>query len=62
MRVEVTEAVHKHGQDGVNELESKVRTELRSRLAVSANIRLVGPNTIPRSEGKAKRLVDLREM
>ena len=29
-------------------------------LGVTATVRLVGPNTIPRSEGKAKRINDRR--
>ena len=62
VRVEVTEALFTQGAARMREIESEVRTTMRSRLAVAAKVKLVDPNTIPRSEGKAKRLVDLRDL
>ena len=41
-------------------LQSKVRAEIESALAVSIAVKLVEPKSIARSEGKAKRVVDLR--
>lgn len=46
----------------LEELESRLRERIESVLGISAAIRLVEPNTIPRSEGKAKRVVDRREI
>jgi len=49
--------------DEVRELESlrrRVKTEMESALAVSIAVKLVEPKSIARSEGKAKRVVDLR--
>lgn len=49
--------------DEVRELEAlqrRVRSEIESVLAVSIAVRLVEPKSIARSEGKAKRVVDLR--
>lgn len=49
--------------DEIRELESlqkRVSGEIASKLAVSVGVRLVEPRTIQRSEGKAKRVVDLR--
>jgi len=49
--------------DEVRELErlqSQVRAEIQSVLAVSIAVKLVEPKSIARSEGKAKRVVDLR--
>ena len=46
----------------LEELESRLRERIESVLGISAAIRLVEPNTIPRSEGKAKRIVDRREI
>jgi len=49
--------------DEVRELErlqARVRSEIQSALAVSIAVRLVEPKSIARSEGKAKRVVDLR--
>jgi phenylacetate-CoA ligase len=49
--------------DEVRELErlqGRVRSEIESALAVSIAVKLVEPKSIARSEGKAKRVVDLR--
>lgn len=43
-------------------LENKLRHKILSVLNVSARIKFVEPKTIPRSEGKAKRVVDRREI
>ncbi len=50
--------------DEVRELERlqrRVKGEIESALAVSVAVRLVEPKSIARSEGKAKRVVDLRD-
>ena len=50
--------------DEVRELErlqKRVKAEIESALAVSIEVKLVEPKTIARSEGKAKRVLDLRE-
>lgn len=41
-------------------LQKRVRAEIESVLAVSVAVKLVEPKSIARSEGKAKRVVDLR--
>ena len=49
--------------DEVRELErlqGRVKSEIESALAVSIAVKLVEPKSIARSEGKAKRVVDLR--
>jgi len=46
----------------LEELEEKLRARILSVLGISARIKLVEPRTIPRSEGKAKRVVDKREI
>lgn len=45
---------------GLEELQRTVRAEVASALAVSIDVRLVEPRSIERSEGKARRVVDLR--
>jgi phenylacetate-CoA ligase len=50
--------------DKIRDLESfqkKIQSSLFETLQINAKIELVPPNTIPRSEGKAKRVVDLRK-
>jgi phenylacetate-CoA ligase len=43
-------------------LQNRVRAEIMSVLAVNVGVRLVEPKSIQRSEGKAKRVVDLRDV
>lgn len=50
--------------DEVRELErlqKRVKAEIESALAVSIDVKLVEPKTIARSEGKAKRVLDMRD-
>jgi len=42
-------------------LQHQVRSEIASALAISIDVKLVEPKSIQRSEGKAKRVVDLRD-
>ena len=49
--------------DTVSKIESVKKTiegEIHSYLGIGAKIKLVEPNTLPRSEGKAKRVIDKR--
>ncbi len=46
----------------LEDLEYRLRSRIDSVLGISARIKLVEPRTIPRSEGKAKRVVDKREI
>jgi phenylacetate-coenzyme A ligase PaaK-like adenylate-forming protein len=46
--------------DGVRHLAARLREELAVALAISANVVLGAPGTIPRFEGKAVRVVDRR--
>lgn len=60
--VEVSEKMFSDEVRKLEELEKKLRHEFASVLGISAKIKLVEPKTIPRSEGKAKRVVDKREL
>ena len=42
--------------------EKKLSNALKSTLNVQAKVRMLEPNTIPRSEGKAKRVIDNRHI
>jgi len=42
-------------------LKKEISRELKSNLQVAIDVKIVEPKTIARSEGKAKRIVDLRE-
>jgi len=43
-------------------LEHKIEATLSGVLGVTAQVRLVGPKSIERSEGKAKRVIDNRKL
>lgn len=60
--VEVSERIFSDQIRKMEELEAKIRHELLSTLGISARIKLVEPKTIPRSEGKAKRVIDRRDV
>ena len=50
--------------DEVKQLENlsrQIRKELESSLGISVTVKLVEPESIVRSEGKAKRIIDKRE-
>lgn len=46
----------------IEDVENRLKERIRSVLGIAAKIKLVEPRTIPRSEGKAKRVVDKREI
>ncbi len=45
----------------IERLQKDVESKLKSALSVGLKVKIVEPKSIPRSEGKAKRVVDLRE-
>jgi phenylacetate-CoA ligase len=60
--VEVPEHVFVDSIRAMEALEGQIRDELRNGLGISARVKLVEPRSIPRSEGKAKRVIDRREV
>ena len=62
IRVEVTDTVFSDEIGRLEALTRKVRAEMESALGISALVKLVEPGSIQRSEGKAKRVVDRREL
>lgn len=62
VQVEVSEAVFSDEVKGLEKLARKVMQEIDSQLGVRVAVKLVEPNTIQRSEGKAKRVIDRREL
>lgn len=60
--VEVSDAVFADEIRGLEALERKIRDELHNGLGITARVRLVEPRSIQRSEGKARRVVDRREV
>ncbi|MBO8137104.1 MAG: phenylacetate--CoA ligase [Desulfotomaculum sp.] len=58
--VEVSDRMFSDKVRGLEDLEKRLKSRLFSVLGISAKIKLVEPKSIPRSEGKAKRIVDKR--
>ena len=44
----------------LEDLRRRLAAELKSNLQIAVDIKIVEPKTIERSEGKAKRVIDLR--
>jgi len=61
VKVEVTPEVFSDRLSELVDLQKKVEGELSAVLNVKANVELVEPGTIPRSAGKAQRIVDKRK-
>lgn len=62
IRVEVSEAIFSDQVKVLEELGKRLQREMDSVLGIAASIKLVEPRTIVRTEGKAKRVIDRREL
>lgn len=62
IQVEVSEEVFSDEARKMEALEKRLKEELESILSISAVIKLVEPKSIIRTEGKAKRVIDRREL
>lgn len=62
IQVEVSSAMFTDKIRGLEGLEKRIQHQIESTLGISAKIRLVEPHSIPRSEGKAVRVIDRRRI
>jgi phenylacetate-CoA ligase len=62
VQVEVTPEVFSDKIETIEGLHGRLIEALEQVLSVRANVRLVAPHTIQRSEGKAKRVIDQRKL
>ncbi len=62
IRVEVEEAIFSDVTRAMEHLRKRIHDELKSELGISAQIKLVEPRSIARSEGKAQRIIDKRSL
>ena len=60
--VEMSENLFADDIKSIAQLEKRITGELRSALGLGVRVHLVNPKSIARSEGKAKRVVDLRKL
>lgn len=62
VRVEMMPEMFSDSVRGIEKVEKKIKSALLSTLGLAASVRLVEPKSIPRSEGKAKRILDNRKI
>ena len=62
INVEMSPEMFADDVKSIKEVESRIVAELRSVLGLGAKVHLVNPKTIARSEGKAKRIIDNRNL
>jgi phenylacetate-CoA ligase len=62
IQVEMSDRLFSDEVKRLEDLEKKIKNAIESTLGLSAKIRLVEPKTIERSEGKAKRVIDKRNL
>jgi len=61
IRVEISESIFFDQMWKQQEMKERIENELGHALMLHAKVRLVEPSSIPRSEGKAVRVLDQRE-
>ena len=62
MMVEVGENMFSDEVKGLQDKEKEISKNIKDYLGVSAKVKLVEPKTIARSQGKAVRVIDNREI
>ncbi|NLY01028.1 MAG: phenylacetate--CoA ligase [Rhodopirellula sp.] len=62
IRIEVTAEMFSDRVSAMENLQSRIAAQIERTLGIRAAVSLVEPHTIQRSEGKAKRVIDQREM
>ncbi len=60
--VEMSESIFNDDVKSISKVEKEITEKLRSVLGLGVKVHLVNPKSIPRSEGKAKRILDMRKM
>jgi phenylacetate-CoA ligase len=62
VQVELDEAAWQRGEDGREVLRRELVERLRAVIGVRATVKLEAPGTLPRTEFKARRVIDNREL
>ena len=62
VQVEMTEGMFSDTIRNLENVEHRIESALQSTLNIVAKVRLLEPKSIPRSEGKAKRVIDNRSL
>ncbi|NJB67017.1 phenylacetate-CoA ligase [Desulfobaculum xiamenense] len=61
VKVEIKEEFFIEDMRALNALRERIQTALRYEILLTPKVELVEANTLPKSEGKAKRVIDLRK-
>ena len=62
VQVEMTEDMVSDTVSHIQQIEHTIHERIKSVVGISAGVKLVTPKSIPRSEGKAKRVIDKRKL
>ena len=62
VQVELSEASFSDAVRGIQQIENRIQKSIKEFLGVTTKVRLVNPRTIARSEGKAVRVIDRRNI
>jgi len=62
IRVEISEDFKSDRLTDIVDLQKRLEDEIKEALSISASVELAEPKKLPRSEGKAQRIVDLRKI
>lgn len=62
IQIEMSEKFFSDEVAKIQQLRRRIEHDMASMLSISATITLVSPNTISRSEGKSKRIIDKRQL
>ncbi len=62
IKIEISDKALKEKKPGLTQIKEKVKSDLRNTLNLSVEVELVEPGSIPRSMGKAQRIVDNRKI
>lgn len=60
--IEMTDSMFSDSVKGIEETERRIQNAMHSTLGIVAKIKLVEPKSLPRSEGKATRIIDNRNV
>jgi phenylacetate-CoA ligase len=60
VKVEVQQTFFQEDLRYLKQLQKRITEALKSELLVTPRVELVEPNTLPRTEGKAQRVIDKR--
>lgn len=62
VQVEVSEEIFSDEVKRLEGLSTRIHAEIKDLIGITAKVKLVEPKTIPRSEGKAQRVIDKRKL